>query len=718
MGFRIALGRRRKSAGAALLACIIAVAGPRYLRADEPAAKSDPPAKAESSDEHPFKNRQKAPAIEGGVGWLNTPGPIDLKDLRGKFVLLDFWTYCCINCMHILPNLKQLEHAYPNEIVVIGVHSAKFAAEEDSKNIEDAIKRYEIEHPVVNDAHHKIWDAFQVQSWPTLMVIDPEGNLVAANSGEVDFETLDKFFKRVMPYYKRKGLLDATPLKLEAKSAEPDTPLRYPGKLLADEKSGRLFIADSNHNRIVVTKLDGTLIEIIGNGQIGAAGGSYAAASFNHPQGMALTGDVLYVADTENHLIRKVDLKKQVVETIAGTGKQGHGWPGMDEFKAGIGARKTKFHFVGPPLKTALNSPWALYAQGRELYVAMAGAHQIWRLALGKHEIGPYAGNGREDIVDGPLLPPQPYEQGFASFAQPSGLSSDGKTLYVADSEGSSIRAVPLDANESVHTVVGTSWLPNGRLFAFGDVDGQGRTVRLQHALDVLLVDGLLYVADTYNNKIKVIDPNQSTCKSLAGTGKPGHDDNPASFDEPAGLAYAAGKLYVADTNNHRIRTIDLKHGNQVATLEIKGLQPATAPAAPGDSGFADAQNVDLPSATIKSVDGKARLRVALELPQGFKLNNLAPVKYLVESDASDGPIDRQALGKAATLKETSPTFNIELPVLKDSGSQKLKVSLAFYYCQEGDEGVCKAASVIWTVPLALSPEAANSSVRLPFRLE
>ena len=170
-------------------------ASKRVAQRDE----TETPAEA-TVDDPPFTRRQKAPALDGGIAWINTAGPIDLKQLRGKFVILDFWTYCCINCMHILPELKKLEHAYPNEVVVIGVHSAKFNAEEDSKNIEDAVQRYEIEHPIVNDANHKIWQSYGVQSWPTLMVSDPEGNLGAGNSGEIDLESLDKFFKKVSPF--------------------------------------------------------------------------------------------------------------------------------------------------------------------------------------------------------------------------------------------------------------------------------------------------------------------------------------------------------------------------------------------------------------------------------------------------------------------------------------------------------------------------------------
>ncbi len=683
-------------------------------------ARRHAPEDEQDGDGHPFAQRTPAPALDGGIEWINTAAPIDLKRLRGKFVLLDFWTYCCINCMHILPELKKLEHAYPNELVVIGVHSAKFATEQDSKNIKEAVLRYEIEHPVVNDAQHRIWDAFQVQSWPTLIVIDPEGNIVAGHSGEIDFESLDKFFKSKMPYYRRKGLIDSRPLWFARESYKADdTPLRFPGKLLADEKTDRLYIADSNHNRIVVTRLDGTLVETIGSGEIGAADGDFAKATFNHPQGMALGGGTLYVADTENHLLRKIDLDKKQVHTIAGTGKQGHGWPGMSDFVAGIGKRTTKHRFVGAPLKTAINSPWALWLDGDDLYIAMAGSHQIWKLTQGKTaEIGPFAGNGAEDIVDGPHLPSRPYEKGYSSFAQPSGLSSDGSVLFVADSEGSSVRAVPLDAKKEVETVIGTADLPFARLFTFGDADGQGSSVRLQHALDVLFHDGVIYVADTYNNKIKAIDPAKKTCVSIAGSGKPGAADQPAEFDEPAGLAFAADKLFVADTNNHAIRTIDLAHGNQVATLEIKGLTAPAPPASHDKPSFPGADQVELKAATVRPVEGKVRLVVDLQLPSGYKINQQAPLRYLVESSDKAGPINREALGKLVSVENKSATFDIELPAAGDSGREKLKISLAYYYCQDGSEGVCKAGSVVWSLPLALSANAKDAAARLPYKVQ
>ncbi len=525
---------------------------------------------AQKMSQPPFPQRLRVQPFPEGLQWINTARPLQLSNLRGKFVLLDFWTYCCINCMHVLPELKKLERAYPKELVVVGVHSAKFEGEKDTQNITDAVLRYKIEHPVVNDSELVLWKRFGIRSWPTLLLIDPQGYAVWAKPGESTFEELDAVLKKAIPFYREHGLLDQRPrkLELEADKTEP-RPLSFPGKVLADQPGDRLFIADSNHNRIVLTRLDGSLIETIGAGTIGRADGDYATAQFQQPQGMALDGQTLYVADTENHLIRKVDLESKRVTTVAGLGSQARRAPPMGR--------------LANPLKTALNSPWALWIHGRDLYIAMAGTHQIWKMRLDRPGIALYAGNGREDIVDGPLIPRQLYQTGFCSLAQPSGLASDGRWLYVADSEGSSIRAVPLDPRGKVKTVVGTAHLPAARLFTFGDVDGQGRQVRLQHPLGVVYYQGKLYVADTYNNKIKVIDPADGTTRTVAGTGKQGRSDDTATFDEPAGITAAAGRLFVADTNNHSIRVIELGHGSagvvggKVSTLSIPGLVPPEA---------------------------------------------------------------------------------------------------------------------------------------------
>ncbi len=531
-----------------------------------PVATANPHETANPHDLQPDeKKKVPAPELAGGVDWLNTAGPLSMKkDLKGKIVILDFWTLCCINCIHVLPDLAKLEKKWANELVVIGVHSPKFENEKDSASIRKAILRYQIEHPVINDADHKIWDTYEVDAWPTLVLIDPEGNIVGYTSGEGNYELLDTVIARLVEEHKKKKTLNDQPIRFDlARFRESgDTPLYFPGKILADEASKRLFIADSTHHRIVITDLEGKPIAVAGTGVPGQTDGAFDQATFYDPQGMALKGDTLYVADRKNHTIRELDLKAKTVKTIAGTGEQ-----------AGDITNR-RLEKPVPARSIGLNSPWDLLIEGDTLFIAMAGHHQIWAYDLKKRDIGPYAGSGRENIGDGPLP--------FAMFAQPSGIASDGKNLYVADCEISSLRKVPIGGTGRVETLVGRG------LFVFGDQDGPGQVedptsgkqeARLQHALGVTHHDGKLYIADTYNNKIKVFDLKTRELSSLVGGSEWGWLA-PALFSEPAGIHYSAGKLYVADTNAHRIRVVDLAT-KKVKTITLPGLQPPPAPKEP-----------------------------------------------------------------------------------------------------------------------------------------
>jgi thiol-disulfide isomerase/thioredoxin/DNA-binding beta-propeller fold protein YncE len=508
----------------------------------------DRPIMAGEIQEDAKTNRVLAPELEGGSDWFNTAQPIRLSDVRGKVVLLDFWTLCCINCIHTLPDLAKLEKKYANQLVVIGVHSPKFENERNSASIRKAILRYEISHPVVNDAQMKIWRSYTVNSWPTLWLIDPEGYLVAHGEGEGLGDAADKIIAKLIETHRQKGTLSARPLRFDlARNREAgDGPLFFPGKVVADQPGNRLFIADSTHHRIVITDLDGKKIAIAGTGQPGKVDGSFEEACFNDPQGMALRGDTLFVADRKNDLIRALSLKDRTVKTIAGTGRHG-----------------TERRRGGPALQVGLSSPWDMYLHGHTLFIAMAGFHQIWTLDLNTAALEPFAGNGRENISDGPLED--------ACFAQPSGLTGDGTNLYVADSEVSAIRALPLNGKGVVKSIVGQD------LFEFGDVDGIGATVRLQHALGAAYHEGKIYVADTYNSKIKIIDPATQSCTTFLG----GRSDGwltQSLLSEPGGLSFARSKMFIADTNHHGIRVVDLGT-RAVSTLSLQGVSaPAARP--------------------------------------------------------------------------------------------------------------------------------------------
>jgi thiol-disulfide isomerase/thioredoxin len=490
-----------------------------------------------------MSDRIHAPELAGALEWFNVPAPLTLADLRGKVVLLDFWTYGCVNCMHVLPDLKRLEQKYGDALVVIGVHSAKFANERDNDNIRRILARYDIDHPVANDAAFRIWRAYGARAWPTQVLIDPEGYVVATASGEGKGEAFDQAIAAVIHVFDEQGKIDRTPLRksLERERIETAT-LAFPGKVVADAASGRLVIADSNHHRVLVADLDGRVRDVIGGPGAGRVDGVFEGARFYRPQGLAIDGTSVFVADTENHLIRAADLETRRVTTIAGTGKQ-----------AGWGAAG------GAALEISLNSPWDLAVRGRLLFVAMAGSHQIWIVDRDRGISIAYAGSAREARVDGSV--------DDAAFAQPSGLAIAGETMFVADAESNIIRAVALPPTNDVRTIAG------GDLFEFGDTDGAGDDVRLQHPLGVAAApDGRVFIADTYNHKIKVLDVRGRKVSTFAGTGQAGSVDGAAKsarFYEPGGLTVAGDWIYVADTNNHAIRRVRIADG-RVETLDVR----------------------------------------------------------------------------------------------------------------------------------------------------
>ncbi|MBM4067017.1 MAG: hypothetical protein FJ266_15510, partial [Planctomycetes bacterium] len=450
-------------------------------------------------------------------------------------------------------------------------------------------------------------------------------------------------------------------------------------KVLADEASNRLFIADSNHNRIFITNLEGEVLDIAGNGETGRNDGAFKDASFHHPQGMALQGDNLYVADTENHLIRKLDLKAKIVTTIAGTGKQA---AFMDT--GGMGTF------------SPLNSPWDLaYVEGK-LYIAMAGAHQIWVMDLETTVFQPFAGSGREGCIDGLL--------DKSALAQPSGITAFDSMLYFADSEVSAIRSVDMKENR-VTTIVGQD------LFVFGDVDGKGEEVRLQHPLGVTGYNGLIYVADTYNHKIKVVNPADNTSRTFSGNGHAGYiDGKEPRFYEPGGLCFASNKLYVADTNNHAIRVVDMKT-KEVSTLQMKGLKMEVPEGAPQSAIPPFARQIELPLKTLKA-GSDAQLTLNITLPNGYHLNPHAPLIYRI--DASSGI---QAEQPKQDVRLENPVLPLKISFKTGSEIEKteVKVSVNFYFCREDNQGACFIDAVVWHQPIRIDKESADTSVTMDY---
>jgi len=474
----------------------------------------------------------RAPDFDrSGLTWFNVEQPLDLAALKGRLVVLDFWTFCCINCFHVLPTLKRLEETFPAELAVIGVHSPKFDHEQDDTFVAHAIARYGITHPVVHDPHMSLWDDYCVRAWPTLVFISPDGYVIGELSGEPHPDLLLQGIGDMVRQFFARGEMKPGPLTLKPLT-DLGGALRFPGKIkpCPSADGTKLWaLADAGHNQIVILEDEGEEVLRYGSGEAALIDGGVEAA-FNAPEGLACDQDFIYVADTRNHAIRRIDRASGMVETLAG-----------------IGVRGTILRQPEPGNGVALASPWDLEIQGGVLYFANAGSHQIGALDLASGMISPLAGTGGENLQDA--------EGENALLAQPSGLalSPEGEVLYFADSETSAVRRVCLRSGR-VETLVGTG------LFDFGHANGPLAQARMQHPLGVAAVDGRVYVADSYNSLVRIIDLAAEMVADVDGLECGDRVCRPTA--EPAGIA-ADGphRLLVSDTNNHRIVEYRLDQG-------------------------------------------------------------------------------------------------------------------------------------------------------------
>jgi sugar lactone lactonase YvrE len=439
--------------------------------------------------------------------------------------------------------LGKLDERYPHELVVVGVHSPKYTAEKDPDGVRSAVERNHIRHPVVNDPEMRVWDSYAVNAWPTLVFLSPDGYVIGRHAGEAPVEALAAALDALIAELEPSGELDRRPLDLGVRlEPRPLSELSFPGKVLAT--ADRLFIADSGHHRVLLADHDGSVSDVVGSGQEGRGDGSWEAATFSAPQGMALdqTAGLLYVADSESHCIRALSLERRDVRTVAGTGGQ---------------ARRVTRH--GPARETALSSPWDVTLSAGRLFIAMAGTHQLWMFDPAEEMVGVWAGTGHEGIRDGP--------REMAWLAQPMGIAAFDRDLFVACAETQAVRHVSLDT-DTVETVAGLG------LFEWGEVDGPAASALFQHNHGVAAGPAALYVADTYNNRIRYIDLRTRQVATLAGSGRAGLLDGPlenARFNQPSGLALQGRTLFVADANNHAVRAVDLESGH-VRTLRVSGL--------------------------------------------------------------------------------------------------------------------------------------------------
>lgn len=465
----------------------------------------------------PRRARVRAPELTGKGGWLNTGGkPYALADLRGRIVVLDFWTFCCINCLHVLDELRELEEKHRDTVVVIGVHSPKFVHEAEHQAVVDAVERYGVEHPVLDDPELATWKQYAVRAWPTLVVIDPEGYVVAQHAGEGHVHAIERLVGELEAEHAAKGTLRRGDGPYVAPEPEP-TVLRFPGKALA-LPSGTFLVSDTTRHQLVELAEDGeSVVRRIGSGERGFTDGTGDTAAFSEPQGLALLDDgSVVVADTVNHALRRLDLATGEVTTLAGTGRQW--WQGSPT--------------SGPAREVDLSSPWDVAWWQGKVWIAMAGVHQLWAYDPQDGTVAVTAGTTNEGLVDGP--------GGEAWFAQPSGLAATPERLWLADSETSALRWVEPDG--SVHTAVGTG------LFDFGHRDGAAGQALLQHPLGVTaLPDGSVAVSDTYNHAVRRYDPATGEVTTLA-----------TDLREPSDAVLAGDDIVVVESARHRLTRLRL----------------------------------------------------------------------------------------------------------------------------------------------------------------
>lgn len=459
----------------------------------------------------------RAPELAGAGGWINTGGrDIALADLRGKVVILDFWTFCCVNCLHVIDELRPLEERFGDVLVVVGVHSPKFEHERDHAAVVAAVERYGVHHPVLDDPEMLTWQQYAVRAWPTLAVIDPEGYVVGQAAGEGHVDGLGRLIDELVAEHEKRGTLHRGDGPYVPPPA-PETALRFPGKV-AVTPTGTFLVSDSQHHSLV--ELDGeTVVRRIGSGTRGFADGDAENATFSEPQGILVlpSGDAL-VADTVNHALRSVDLSDGRVRTVA---------------KADV------------PL-----SPWDLAWYDDAVIVAGAGIHQLWRFDPRTGEFAEWAGTTVEGLKDGPIAD--------TWMAQPSGLAADGDRLWIADSETSSLRYVESGV---MHTAVGEG------LFDFGHVDGPAGKARFQHPLGVaVLSDHSVAVLDTYNNAVRRYDPATTEVSTLA-----------TDVAEPSDAVEVDGQLVVVESAAHRLtRPVAPGKMRQISGPAMQTQRPVT----------------------------------------------------------------------------------------------------------------------------------------------
>jgi DNA-binding beta-propeller fold protein YncE len=475
------------------------------------------------------KTRCYAPDFTGALEWFNVDQPVELSALRGRVVLLDVGTMSSPGYPQSLSGLRQLHNRFRDELVILCVHVPAFPAERRSRHVLKAAGRLQIPFPLVNDSRQELCRMYGITSRPARVLIDREGCLIGTLTGDGKLSRLEQVIAHQLDRQADTSNRASLPFRLRP-VGEPRAELCFPGRLLVARD--RIYLSDAGHHRVLVISPGGHVLRQYGGEGEGFIDGEGVSAAFRNPQGMAIADEFLFVADTGNHALRRINLRTDEVDTLAGNGKP-----------AG--------QFSGPgtvPAQASLHSPAdVVYLRGR-LFISMTGLHQVWSLSLLTNTLEMFSGSGREGLQDG--------SPDRACFAQPGGITVNDGRLYVVDATTSAVRCINPD-DGYVSTLVGEG------LYSCGNQDGKGRAARLQYPLDIAsdTVQGMLWVCDTYNNRIRRIGINSGVVSSIL----PGWP-----LDEPGGLAFDGNTLYIANTNAHEVLRMNPDSGKTEALNVIE----------------------------------------------------------------------------------------------------------------------------------------------------
>lgn len=609
--------------------------------------------------------------------WFNVSRPLELSDLKDRIILLDFWTYACVNCTQTIPEIKKLEKEFGSKITVIGVHSGKFDNEKDFASIKKAILKHDITHPVINDSQLRVWNNFQVTAWPTFILINPHGNVVKTYVGENEAEKIKGDVKKLISKFKYQINRDPLPIVFE-KFGMIGNVLDFPTKLqyAADfsYKSRHvpaIFIANSGQNNIVVSSLTGDIITKIGSTKEGFEDGSFDVASFREPQGLLYSDGKLYVADKGNHALRVVDFKEGKVSTLIGSGQKGEGVEKSEFIEA------KNFDLASP-------TDIEFFPDKNNIAIANSGTHQILSYNIQKQMISILAGNGSEGIDDGK------YPEN--SLAQTSDMSAYGRKLYFVDSESSSLRV--LDENGDVKTLIGKG------LFEFGQANGDKSKALMQHPLGLVVDDTGAYISDSFNHVIRKYDFASKQIRNLIGAGKRGANvGGNTQFDEPEGIVTVLDRFYVADSNNNRILIV----GRGTLNSELLDIMP---PLKLPKEGFLQY----LPNLQ-KSADAKVKtdseIAIKINVKEGWKINETGPSFINLLEMVKDTKANMVTSFDWHSIKAKE----MKLPKLESGKDYLLQGTI--YYCEDKKNSLCYIKSYEQKVTADSDEKAAEIEIKL-----